>query len=58
MPEKVDKCPYCGSREPHQGPTGCPPIKQPTCIHPGVFATERTSEHCYTCGRDVPRHEL
>jgi hypothetical protein len=29
------------------------------CIHPGVFANpDNASEHCYHCGRDVPRQEL
>jgi hypothetical protein len=29
------------------------------CIHPGVFAKiGSTSEHCWTCGRDVPVQEL
>jgi hypothetical protein len=25
MPQQVDRCPYCQSTEPHQGPTGCQP---------------------------------
>lgn len=29
MPEKVSICPYCQGTDPHQGPTGCPPIKYP-----------------------------
>jgi hypothetical protein len=29
MPEKVSVCPYCKGTEPHQGPTGCPPIQWP-----------------------------
>lgn len=29
MPEQVSQCPYCGGTDPHQGPTGCPPIKWP-----------------------------
>lgn len=43
MPEQVDECPYCGGTNPHQGPTGCPPIVFPreTVIRsiPGWLAT-------------------
>jgi hypothetical protein len=28
------------------------------CIHPGVFATGRPTEHCHTCGTDVPMEQL
>lgn len=28
------------------------------CIHPGVFATDREFEHCWTCDQDIPRSEL
>lgn len=28
------------------------------CIHPGLFDRGRTTEHCGTCGRDVPQREL
>lgn len=91
MPQQVDECPYCGGTFPHQGPTGCPPIKWPSepkrftewhvhqvdgdqvpcrddhsepCIHPGVSSTKHgdgsgpDTEHCWTCGRDVPYTEL
>jgi hypothetical protein len=35
-----------------------PPSPAMRCIHPGVFATERETEYCSTCGREVPRAEL
>ena len=28
------------------------------CIHPGVFATGRAYEMCWTCGHTVPRSQL
>jgi hypothetical protein len=28
------------------------------CEHPGVFATEEATSHCWRCDRDVPREEL
>jgi hypothetical protein len=35
--EKVDKCPYCESSEPHQGPTGCKPVdKEPMLTVPVI----------------------
>lgn len=34
-------------------------VKQPEpCMHVGVFATDAPFQHCFTCGCDVPRHEL
>jgi hypothetical protein len=35
-----------------------PDPKDHECIHPGVFATERPSERCGSCGRNIPRSEL
>lgn len=40
MPQQVDVCPYCGGTFPHQGPTGCPPIKWPPDPQPEWRVTE------------------
>lgn len=32
-----------------------------SCIHPNLFATgpvDGSTEHCWTCDEDIPRHEL
>lgn len=36
------------------------PEEAQVCIHPGVFARGPVpgTEHCWSCGRDVPREEL
>jgi hypothetical protein len=28
------------------------------CEHPGVFATDRETEFCPTCGKNIPYREL
>lgn len=40
MPEQVTECPYCHGTFPHQGPTGCPPIKWPPDPKPRWRVTE------------------
>ena len=41
-------------------PAVTPPTVRNDCIHPGVFARGPVpgTEHCYTCGTDIPREQL
>lgn len=38
----VNECPYCGGTDPHQGPTGCPPIKWPPDPKPNPLEWDET----------------
>jgi hypothetical protein len=42
----------------HNDGLHCARCANDACIHPGLFATGPATEHCYHCGRDVPRWQL
>lgn len=44
MPEKVSVCPYCEGTDPHQGPTGCPPIQWPPEPSRAIYRPDRERE--------------
>jgi hypothetical protein len=60
MTQKLDKCPYCEGTYPHQGPTGCEPLrlcslcgKYRVCRHetpvdPPFYPSE-PGHHCDEC---------
>jgi hypothetical protein len=49
MPEKVSRCPYCQETDPHQGPTGCPPIQWPPLGSEAVDHVNRFGEQDGQC---------
>lgn len=59
MPEQVSECPYCHGTFPHQGPTGCPPIKWPPDPKPRWRVTEwdtpEPDEYVYEVTGDAGR---